>query len=139
VPPSSAASFDSIAGKWSLPFVSTDSLHNSWQGGYDEFVFSLVKTDTSTAVVERQQVKGGLRIFPNPGTGQVNVAFDSPRSDMAHIRFYDVKGTAVFDKKYAVKKGENRILVNMAGINGGVYSVRARVGEWEAGGVFLKE
>ncbi|MCB0521714.1 MAG: T9SS type A sorting domain-containing protein [Lewinellaceae bacterium] len=139
--PSADAAFDSLSGLWSLDYVYMDSLHNTWEGGYSEFVFHLLPEDTVTIdkTVERQGQRKSLKIYPNPTNGTVNLAFDAPTAAVAQVSFYDVRGSVVFDQQYAVGQGENLIQVILGDVADGVYSVKARMGKLEREGVFLKK
>jgi hypothetical protein len=63
-------------------------------------------------------------IYPNPTTGNLNVAFETSEAGMVHLEVYDVLGRLVVSGDNAVNEGNNTIIVNTSVLTAGSYFIR---------------
>lgn len=68
-----------------------------------------------------------MLIYPNPSNGDITVAFESTNTS-AELTLFDLKGTSVYSKKYAIKKGTN-IITGKINVKNGNYILFINDGE----------
>lgn len=83
----------------------------------------------------------GLRLFPNPTDGIINMDISTSRDAMLFYEVYDVMGKLLFsDAVGQVNTGEHRVNTDMSAYPAGLYMIRVLNGREEAvSGLFIKE
>ncbi|RZK47073.1 MAG: T9SS type A sorting domain-containing protein, partial [Pedobacter sp.] len=67
-----------------------------------------------------------ISIFPNPADKQATVLISSPEEQNITWQLVDVAGRNVMNKHAILKKGENRIVINLDNLKTGVYFLRVK-------------
>ena len=92
-------------------------------GGYYEYTNAFPQTIHPVSVyVSIDEVAGiDMQVYPNPANEQLNVTFDAMKSNTT-AAVYDMAGRMVYSQTVAA--GTDRISINTAAFNGGVYMLR---------------
>ena len=67
-----------------------------------------------------------ISIFPNPAEKQTTVLISSPEEQQISWNLVDVAGRKILSKDAVLKKGENRITVDLSGFRSGVYFLQVK-------------
>jgi PQQ-dependent dehydrogenase (s-GDH family) len=67
-----------------------------------------------------------ISIFPNPADKQTTVLISSPEEQKVTWQLVDVTGRSVKTKDVVLKKGENRIIINLNNLRSGVYFLQVK-------------
>lgn len=132
--PSPLAIFDAANQTWLLNRNETDSLHNSYTGGYTEFAF----VDKNLVGAAKPSKKGGresLKIFPNPTSGLVYVALNSPKAGKGKMALVNGNGAVVKQFAFDAVSGENLLQFQLGNLPDGVYAAKIEVGSSAWSGV----
>ena len=70
---------------------------------------------------------GGMKVYPNPAKGRMNIAFDAIRTGKAEVRVMDVQGRILNSRVVGVNEGVNVIGVDVSELRTGMYLVRVEV------------
>jgi PKD repeat protein len=98
----------------------------------------LCNDTTYTTIYVRQNVTGlepdplvaGISLFPNPGTGQLNVVVENTLRSAVTIRLYSILGIEVTDPVFAQKSGDRLIsTLDASTLRPGIYLVTIKLGE----------
>jgi hypothetical protein len=65
--------------------------------------------------------KASVSVFPNPVDEQTIVLVSSPKEQKIYWQLVDITGRTVMSKELMIRKGENRITLDLHELNGGVY------------------
>ena len=65
----------------------------------------------------------GLKIFPNPSTGNISVKFNSGSKIMVNIKVADISGRNLKDEKWAVNQGPNVKSLDLSSFDKGLYFI----------------
>jgi len=72
----------------------------------------------------------GITLFPNPGTGQLNVVVENPLRSPVTIRLFSILGIEVTNPVYAQKSGDRLIsTLDTSTLRPGIYLVTIKLGE----------
>lgn len=69
------------------------------------------------------RVISGMKMYPNPATESVNIAFSSEDADNATITVRNLMGQTVYTQSCAVNEGNNQVSVSVKGFANGIYMV----------------
>jgi PQQ-dependent dehydrogenase (s-GDH family) len=67
-----------------------------------------------------------VSVFPNPTDKQAIVILSSPKEQRINWQLVDIAGRVVMSKEVIIKKGDNRIILDMQKLNAGVYYLQVR-------------
>lgn len=140
---------DSIWSRYDFPDFPVDSLGDTFFGGvgvlssgsivaggtatlWNEQAIWLVKVTNDgcmevincglVPVLEREEEKEILKIYPNPADGSISVAMEKGLNASGILSFYDLQGHPIFSKK--VTGTERELIVNTSGLLNGIYLVK---------------
>ncbi|MEZ4957657.1 MAG: T9SS type A sorting domain-containing protein [Saprospiraceae bacterium] len=140
---------DSIWSRYNFPDFPVDSLGDTFFGGvgvlssgsivaggtatlWNEQAIWLLKVTNDgcmkvincglVPVVEREEEKEDLKIFPNPANQYLTVSLNERSTSPGKISFYGFDGRLVLQKEYAV--GEKEVLIDTSGLPVGLYAVQ---------------
>lgn len=80
-----------------------------------------------------------VSVYPNPVTGNGFIAFNSLETTEQLISIYDIAGRVVYEKQYAVKLGENKLVLETTNLTKGMYFIRMADGAEGINIKFIKE
>jgi hypothetical protein len=60
-------------------------------------------------------------VFPNPTDKESVILISSPKEQRINWQLVDVTGRVVMSKEVVIKKGDNRIVLDMSKLQSGVY------------------
>jgi hypothetical protein len=100
--------------------------------GYDKLYYRLKMTDKDGSYANSNIVQinipvsliTGLSIFPNPADKQTVVMLSSPRDQRISWQLADITGRIVMSNKMAIKKGDNRITLDLDKLKPGSYFLK---------------
>ena len=105
--------------------------HNQPAKGYNYYRIKMVDIDGrfTYSPVRRLQNLGVNEIssYPNPVKGNMQVAINAEKNDVATIKIIDMNGRTVYAKVYNVAEGENNFTVNVAGFTAGNYVLKVQL------------
>lgn len=78
-------------------------------------------------------------VYPNPVTGNSFLTFNSTQETTQTISIYDIASRVVYEKQYAVKRGENKLMLETTNLTKGMYFVRLADGAEGVNIKFIKE
>ncbi|MFQ5446540.1 MAG: cadherin-like domain-containing protein, partial [Saprospiraceae bacterium] len=88
--------------------------------------------DAPVATIEEENANG-LKIFPNPASSVLNMAFRQPLTDDATITVSDVQGRVI--SKEVLRQAQDAFILHLDGFADGIYIVNVRT----ADGVFARK
>ena len=62
-----------------------------------------------------------VSVYPNPVDEQAVVQITTPKEQRIYWQLVDMSGRIVISKEAMMRKGDNRIILDLSGLNGGVY------------------
>ncbi len=68
--------------------------------------------------------KSTVKVYPNPFEERINLEFDSDSDQILNVELIDVTGKLVFNKKYHIEVGENRLYIDTKELVSGIYVIR---------------
>ena len=80
-------------------------------------------------IVNGNNDKLNLKIYPNPATSVLNVDIASESNVNSHISVYDLSGRLVIETNRLLVKGENTVSLNISSLIKGTYIVKASIGD----------
>ena len=97
--------------------------------GYDKLYYRLRINDrdgsyTYSDIVTLNIYTGlvaSVSVFPNPTENQSTILVSSPKEQRINWQLVDITGRVVMSKEVVVKKGDNRIALDMSELQSGVY------------------
>lgn len=69
------------------------------------------------------RVISGIKMYPNPASESVNIAFTSEEADNAAITVRNLMGQAVYTQAYGVSEGNNMVNIPVKNLANGIYMV----------------
>lgn len=90
----------------------TDSLYCTDEASVAVFVVDNTGID--------QNEEAGIRLFPNPVTGTLNIAITNPTADRTEVKLFDMQGRMVYSSVYGTL-GSTRIELDMSQLQNGTY------------------
>ena len=87
------------------------------------------KYSYSNIVAAKFEYGTKIKIVPNPAKDQVAMFFDSPVRTMATVSVVDMKGAEMLSEDIRVRMGLNNHLLDISGLNQGVYTVKILINE----------
>lgn len=97
-------------------------------GTYTNKAVSYSPAQIITTSTHAPAIGPSLQIFPNPATGQLNIAYFSPGAQMVHISLYDLLGREVAVIADKFMQGAQNITYNTGSIPKGLYLLQVRAG-----------
>ncbi len=84
----------------------------------------------ATGIEQALDKANAVKVFPNPFTDQTNIVFTLNRSENVSVRVCNLLGETVsaIDNE-TLPAGEQQLIINAAGLPGGVYLVTLKIGE----------
>jgi chondroitin-sulfate-ABC endolyase/exolyase len=79
-----------------------------------------------------------FKIYPNPATKDMEVAFISSNEGTVEMKIINMLGNVVQSKKVMVKAGDNQSLIDVSGLTPGTYIVALTSGFLQEKGLFVK-
>ncbi|MCB0692341.1 MAG: T9SS type A sorting domain-containing protein, partial [Saprospiraceae bacterium] len=64
------------------------------------------------------------RIFPNPTSNSITVDFVSISDQVITVELFDITGKIIYQEKYGVNIGSNKLNLDMSQLSSGVYMLR---------------
>jgi len=89
--------------------------------------------------VNFKNIFDGVIVYPNPVTGNGFIEFNSMQETEQLISIYDIAGRVVYEKQYAVKLGENKLVLETTNLTKGMYFIRMADGAEGVNIKFIKE
>ena len=68
----------------------------------------------------------GMKLYPNPATDNVTVAFAATESANATLSIYNLMGQQVYAESIVVNEGNNMVRINTSAFQAGVYMVNIK-------------
>ena len=102
----------------------------TWSWDTDDWFSSLDKgfEVKSAAGVEEADLATTLNVYPNPTNGLTTLEFNNGASGMANLEVFNLVGERVVAESYGnLASGENRIQLDLSGLNAGIYLVNLNV------------
>jgi PKD repeat protein len=85
-------------------------------------------TGAGSVAVKEKVVFEGAKLFPNPATTDLNIAFNTPEAMDYEIRVSDLHGKTLVRNQQTAISGLNAARVNIAGLVPGLYLAEIRTG-----------
>ncbi|MEM6517237.1 MAG: reprolysin-like metallopeptidase [Bacteroidota bacterium] len=104
------------SGTWNMAFV---DFFNGDTGVVNEVSIELCTT-TAVLGTDRFDIENSLSIYPNPNSGDFNVAF-STLSNRVEINMFDTLGRSVFESNYENVSGQFEKTISLGNVNSGMY------------------
>lgn len=84
--------------------------------------------ETAAPEIEKAEIVklGGLKVYPVPATGMVNLSFDAALKGNATVEVYDQAGTRVITRTLGVDKGINFGSIDISKLAAGVYFLKVK-------------
>ena len=83
----------------------------------------------SRGVFEQQALVNNFIVSPNPAVNAANLIFNADENGIATISVTDRTGKVVFQKTAVVTEGENRSILDVSKLSGGMYFVKIQIGD----------
>lgn len=72
----------------------------------------------------------GIHLYPNPTSGDANLAFELPTEQAFVVRLFDLQGRMVLSHERIGMEGENTLPIRLGGLAPGLYHIDFRSGYW---------
>jgi hypothetical protein len=95
---------------------------NMNSGNYAEGSFNTLVNGVSSI----QQSGNMLRMYPQPATGMLNVAFQQYQTGPVVITMYDMAGNAVLGTRFNANTGENTLSLDVSLLPAGQYGLKVQ-------------
>lgn len=116
------------AGDWELTIndlaEGDNGLLNSWS-------LDICTQTTSITNPNIEEAIEGIKVFPNPNTGDFWVAFNSDSNEAIKIGLFDIRGRLIFENNYTNLGGVFREEIKLNGLRSGMYILTIRDGNIE--------
>lgn len=83
-----------------------------------------VTTGNSMVSIEENESITGLKLYPNPTQGLINLDFESLNSTDLSIKIFDTKGSEVLNIDENIFSGSNKIQINTTSLEEGLYIIQ---------------
>lgn len=101
-------------------------------GAFDldfNLVMSSVDPSDQTATIEKVDGFESVSVYPNPAVDNFNIKFNSNTSQKVGVTMINAIGQKVINQTYAVNAGANKLNINTADMNKGIYFVTVVAGD----------
>ncbi|MCK6638685.1 MAG: endonuclease [Bacteroidia bacterium] len=78
----------------------------------------------TVSVFETPANTNAVSVYPNPGSGQFNLVYNTSVAEVVTVEVLDVTGRAVYSQQSAVATGQNVLILDLSGLAAGTYSIR---------------
>ena len=96
--------------------------NDNWFNGYNYTPAIRLNFDIALNVVEQEEVFSDVKTFPNPASDFIEIKFTTKSNELVSISIFDMTGKQVLDQSLgAIPNGEQRIKLNVEGLNSGMY------------------
>jgi hypothetical protein len=82
---------------------------------------------------------GGLQLFPNPATEQINLQFSSGVNNATSYFIYDAFGTVRYSKDLGMRSGSITENINITDLYPGIYMIKVVIGNLTESKTFMKQ
>ena len=106
-----------------------------WAPGKDDQLFEVVELPP-TSVKEFTDRLTGLRLYPNPASSKVNIAFETRSSESIQLGIYNMHGQGVYLNK-TTSPGKNIIPVDVSEFASGIYYLKINASQLLGSGTFM--
>lgn len=142
-------SFDEIASTNAKGSISAKAIYNHRDIGFSNKIetvyYKLQSIDIDGSVSAEKVItvklpftNTGILYFPNPVASILNVSIEANLATELDIRIFSLTGKMVWRQKRLVKKGENRIEINLVNLNTGEYIIKLSGNDISNASKFLK-
>ena len=101
-----------------------------WLQDDDKLVLNAINAISAPLSVKAMKSSNNVSVYPNPAVNNATVSIDASASNNAEIKVVDVVGKVVLAlNEVSLTKGNNRIDLNTANLNSGVYFVQVSVND----------
>ena len=115
-----------VSGIRKLTFPTGNVAVTNTSGNTQSYALSNVRylsfTDYKTeAPIVKTQDEGSLRLYPNPASNELSVAYQALKSGTVHLRIVDLTGKTLVEQQHENTSGENAVKLNISALPAGVY------------------
>lgn len=100
---------------------------NPWNFGRETAQLGL--SGAGSVAVKEKVVFEGVKLFPNPASTDLTLAFNTPVAMEYELRITDLNGRTLLNSKQSAQSGLNTARANVAGLVPGLYMAEIRTGE----------
>lgn len=106
--------------------VSVGLQNEIFMTGVDSNEIAMVKFNPGVPTTAAMQTESGMELLlgPNPAWSQLTIQFSSPAQGNSVIEIMDTRGRIVQTEYFGTSAGINRYEIDIAGLAGGLYSIR---------------
>lgn len=90
-------------------------------GGYNSSKSNIISTEPNS--IQSIAVNVGVRIYPNPSTGEFTLSMDASGNQNVQVMVTDVVGTLILQTEYRLTNGNNQQQLNIDNATQGIYFV----------------
>jgi hypothetical protein len=87
-----------------------------------------IRADHCSGSEEHYAASALFTVFPNPATEIITIEFERNISGSCKIMVFDLTGNTQMERSQAIPAG-NRVLLNLSGLNKGLYFMKIQAGE----------
>ncbi len=88
-----------------------------------------IAQEGTLGIVDGDSDDFGLALFPNPTNEQTSVVFDAIAGEQVSIAVYNTLGELVLTKNHDARSGRQRLMLNTAEFEAGMYIVKVQMGQ----------
>jgi len=89
--------------------------------------FDIVLDPDATVSTTEPDLLQGLKVFPNPASGRVNLQLGQPLEAPLDLRLFNVQGQLLMEKRYAGQQSLYQL--NVRHLSAGMYVLQLRSGQ----------
>ena len=78
----------------------------------------------TVSVFETPANTNAVSVYPNPGSGQFNLEYNTAVAEVVTVEVLDLTGRTVYTQQSAVATGRNIMILDLSGLAAGTYSIR---------------
>ncbi len=104
-------------------WVKVAAVNNCGNGIYSDSLDIIVTDPTGIANIEENS---SITLVPNPSTGTFVVNLDSESSQKAEITVNNQLGSVIYENKFNIEEGSNKLSLNIANAENGIYYVNVK-------------
>ncbi len=91
--------------------------------------YYIVVKDAPISIEEVAKKSSDVRIYPNPIKDRLFLSFNSESGKSAELKIHSIIGTQVYHGKYNTQYGSNKVELNTAKLNSGIYLYSLSIGD----------